>query len=84
MIANVFFGSSEESRDELRDIINPYSKEVVAQYPLCTAEDTVKALKIAQKASVNTKASTIAQRVSWLEDVTLKLKENKEDIAQTL
>jgi len=84
MIANVFFGSSEESRDELRDIENPYSKKVVAKYPLCTAEDTVKALKIAQKASIDTKASTIAQRVSWLEDVALKLKENKEDIAQTL
>ena len=84
MIANVFFGSKEESRSELRDIENPYSKKVVAQYPLCTAQDTVKALKIAQKASVDTKASTIAQRVSWLEDVALKLKENKEDIAQTL
>ncbi|MEA3552907.1 MAG: aldehyde dehydrogenase family protein [Campylobacterota bacterium] len=84
MIANVFFGSKEESREELQDIINPYSKKVVAKYPLCTAEDTVKALKIAQEASIATKASTIAQRVSWLEDVALKLKENREDIAQTL
>ena len=84
MIANVFFGSKEESREELRNILNPYSKKVVAKYPLCTKEDTLKALKIAEKASIDTKASTIAQRVSWLEDVALKLKENKEDIAQTL
>ncbi len=84
MIANIFFGSKEESREELEDIINPYSHKVVAQYPLCSAEDTQRALKIAQNASIATKASTIAQRVSWLEDVVLKLKENKEDIAQTL
>ena len=73
MIANIFFGSKEESREELEDIINPYSHKVVAQYPLCSAEDTQRALKIAQNASIATKASTIAQRVSWLEDVVLKL-----------
>ena len=84
MIANIFFGSVEESREELEDIINPYSHKVVAKYPSCSAEDTLRALKIAEKASVDTKASTIAQRVSWLEDVALKLKENREDIAQTL
>ncbi len=84
MTANIFFGSKEESRDNLKNILNPYSKKVVSSYPLCTAEDTKKALKIAQKASIATRASTIAQRVSWLEDVVLKLKENKEDIAKTL
>jgi len=84
MTANIFFGSKEKSRDNLKNILNPYSKKVVSSYPLCTAEDTQKALKIAQKASIATRASTIAQRVSWLEDVVLKLKENKEDIAKTL
>ncbi|RLA73351.1 MAG: aldehyde dehydrogenase, partial [Epsilonproteobacteria bacterium] len=43
-----------------------------------------KALKIAQKASVNTKASTISQRIDWIKDVVKKLSKNKEDIAQTL
>ncbi|MEA3384659.1 MAG: aldehyde dehydrogenase family protein [Campylobacterota bacterium] len=84
MIANIYFGSDIDTREKLESIINPYSKKVVSKYPLCTKEDTIKALKIAQKASIDTKASTIAQRVNWLEDVALKLDENKEDIAKTL
>ncbi len=84
MKANIFFGSTEEVRDELMEIVNPYTNKVVSIYPICTKEDTLKALKIAQVASKVTKASTIAQRVSWLEDVAIKLGENKEDIAQTL
>jgi len=84
MIANIFFGSNEESRSELRDIVNPYSKKVVVKYPLCTKEDTLNVLDIAQKAFMYTKASTIAQRVAWLEDVALKLEENREGIAKTI
>ena len=84
MIANIFFGSKEVSRKKLENIRNPYSKEVVSKYPICTKEDTLKALKIAQKASIDTKASTISQRVNWLKDVVKKLAKNKEDIAQTL
>ena len=84
MIANIFFGSEEEKRTELVNIINPYTKKVVTQYPNCTKEDTLKALKIAQKASLATKASTIAQRVAWLEDVASKLAQNIDDIATTI
>ncbi|MCK5111193.1 MAG: aldehyde dehydrogenase family protein [Arcobacteraceae bacterium] len=84
MKANIFFGTNEESREELTNIVNPYSKKVVSSYPICTKEDTLKALKIAQKASVDTKASTIAQRIDWLKDVVKNLSKNKEDIAQTI
>ncbi len=84
MTANIFFGSDEVSRENLESIKNPYSSKVISQYPMCTKEDTIKALKIAQKASVSAKESTIAQRVAWLEDVALKLKKYKEDIALTL
>ena len=84
MTAKIFFGSEEVSKDILEERVNPYSNKVVSKYPMCTAQDTKKALKIAQKASIATKASTIAQRVSWLEDVALKMQEQKEDIAQTL
>jgi acyl-CoA reductase-like NAD-dependent aldehyde dehydrogenase len=84
MNANIFFGTEEIVREELSEIINPYSQKVVTKYPKCTKDDTLKALEIAQKASVDTKASTIAQRVAWLEDVANKLKENKEAIAQCL
>jgi acyl-CoA reductase-like NAD-dependent aldehyde dehydrogenase len=84
MKANIFFGSTEEIRNDLENIINPFSNEVVSRYPMCTKEDTLKALEIAQTASKATKTSTISQRVNWLEDVAKKLKENKEDIAQCL
>lgn len=84
MTANIFFGSQEVKRDNLQSIVNPYSKEVVSQYPMCTKEETLKALEIAKKASVQTKASKLSQRVAWLEDVVEKLKINKEDIAKTL
>jgi acyl-CoA reductase-like NAD-dependent aldehyde dehydrogenase len=84
MIANIFFGSCEERRDVLSNRINPFTKEVVSKYPLCTKEDTIKALKIAQKASIDTKASTLSQRINWLKDVVKKLSKNKEDLARTL
>ena len=84
MKANIFFGSEEESRCKVENILNPYSNKVVSSYPICTKEDTEKALEIANLASKDTKKSTIAQRVLWLEDVILKLKENKEDMAKTL
>ena len=84
MNANIFFGSQEVIKENLSDIINPFSKRIVTKYPKCTKEDTLKALEIAQSASKNTKASTISQRVAWLEDVATKLDENKELIATCL
>jgi acyl-CoA reductase-like NAD-dependent aldehyde dehydrogenase len=84
MTANIFFGSTEEKREVLESIYNPYTNEIVSKYPMCTKEDTLKALQIAQNASVHTKASTISQRIDWLKDVVKNLSKNKEDIAQTL
>lgn len=84
MVANIFFGSNEITRESLENIINPYTKKVVSKYPMCTKEDTLKVLEIAQTASINTKTSKLSQRISWLEDVAKKLEENLEDIAKTL
>ena len=84
MIAKAFFGNTQEDNSSYIERINPYSSKVVSKAVICTADDTLRALKIAQTASKQTKASTIAQRVAWLEDVALKLQQNKEDIAQTL
>jgi acyl-CoA reductase-like NAD-dependent aldehyde dehydrogenase len=47
--AKIFMGSSEESRKEIVERKSPYSGEVVSRYPLCSAEDTKKALEIAKK-----------------------------------
>jgi acyl-CoA reductase-like NAD-dependent aldehyde dehydrogenase len=84
MIANIFFGSTEESRDNLQERISPYNNEVVSKYPICTKEDTQKALDIAQSATKEAKNSTISQRVNWLLDVADKMKESREEFAQTL
>jgi len=82
--AKVFMGSSEESRDSMRERRSPYSGEVVSRSPVCTEEDAKRALEIAQKASKATKASPLYQRVAWLEDVARMLRKYKEDIALTL
>jgi acyl-CoA reductase-like NAD-dependent aldehyde dehydrogenase len=82
--ANIFFGSTEEKRDTLENICSPYNSEVVSKYPLCTKEDTIKALNIAKIATKAMKKSSISQRVDWLLDVASKLEEQKEDIALTI
>ncbi len=84
MTANIFFGNEEVSRDNLESRVNPYTNKVVSQYPLCTREDTIKALEIAKQASIATKASTLSQRINWIKDVVKSLTKNKEDMAQTL
>lgn len=84
MVANIFMGSTEISRDVLDCRVSPYSNMVVSKYPKCTKEDTVKALEIAQKASIVCKNSTLSQRISWLEDVAKRLEENLEDVAKTI
>ena len=84
MEANIFLGTSEVERKKLESIKNPFTNKIVTYYPNCTKEDTLTALKIAQKASIATKKSTISQRINWLNDVVQKLEENLEDIALTL
>ena len=84
MTANIYFGSKEESNDNLSDRYSPYSNKIVSKAPQCSVEDTIRALNIAKEASKQTKASTLNQRVLWIEDVAKKLQQNKEDIAQTI
>ena len=84
MQAKIFFGSQEAVTDTNTQRVSPYSGKVVSMAPICTADDAKKALKIAQEATVAARASTLSQRCSWLLDVASKLRENREDIAQTL
>ncbi len=84
MVANIFFGSSEVNSSNLTKRLNPYNNEVASLAPVCTKEDTIKALQIAQKASKTCKSSSVSQRVEWLLDVASKLEEQKADIAKTL
>ncbi len=84
MHAKIYFGSQETLREDKQERKSPYDGSVVSTAPLCDAHDAKQALQIAAKAVKNTRASTLAQRCSWLLDVALKLKEHKEDIAQTI
>ena len=84
MNAKIFFGSTEATKENVSERKSPYSGEVVSTAPICDEADTNKALKIAQDATVAAKASTLSQRCNWLLDVAKKLRENKEDIAQTI
>ncbi len=52
--------------------------------PICDKEDALRALDIAKNATKSAKASTLAQRCSWLLDVVQNLRVQKEDIAKTI
>ncbi|MGE4396278.1 MAG: aldehyde dehydrogenase family protein [Sulfurimonas sp.] len=84
MVANIYFGSQETSRQELTQRVSPYSGEVVSKASICSAEDAQKALLIAKEAAKEARKSTVSQRCSWLLDVAQKLRETKEDIARTI
>ena len=84
MEAKIFFGSSEATKAEVSERLSPFDNKIVSSAPICTAEDTVRALKIAQEATPTAKASTLAQRCSWLLDVADKMQENLEDLALTI
>ena len=84
MQAKIFFGSTETTKKELSERRSPFDDKVVSTAPICNAEDTIKALEIAQAATPVAKSSTVAQRCNWLLDVAAKMKENKEDIARTI
>ena len=84
MDAKVFFGSSEVEGSSFEDRVSPYSSKVVSRAPICSADDAIKALKIAHLASKEAKKSTLSQRCNWILDVASKMKEQREDIAQTI
>jgi len=84
MQAKIYFGSDAVTKDELSERKFPFSGDVVSSAPICNEEDANKALKIAQRATKEAKASSLSQRCSWLLDVAQKLKENKEDMAKTI
>jgi acyl-CoA reductase-like NAD-dependent aldehyde dehydrogenase len=75
--AEILFGSSFESRESRVEIKNPYTKEIVSSYPVCSAVDAKKALNIAQSASRECAKSPLYQRIKWLEDVAQKLRERE-------
>jgi acyl-CoA reductase-like NAD-dependent aldehyde dehydrogenase len=84
MDAKIFFGSRQSETSSWSERHSPFSGDVVSRAPICSADDALKALTIAQNATKSAKSSTLAQRCSWLLDVAEKLRDTKEDIAKTL
>ena len=82
--AKIFFGSTEVTKEQLEERRSPFDNSVVSRAPQCDAEDTLRALKIAQDAAKETKKSPLSQRILWLEDVAKKLQESREAFAMML
>ena len=82
--AKIFFGSREETKEEVQERKSPFDGSVVSTAPVCNADDTHKALKIAKKAAKAAAKSPLSQRILWLEDVAKKLNDEKEAIAMML
>ena len=82
--AKIFFGSTEENKDAQQERKSPFDGVVVSTAPVCDADDTVRALKIAKAATKAAAKSSLSQRVLWLEDVAKRLTEQKEDFALML
>lgn len=84
MDAKIFFGSSENVTKSWSERKSPFDDKLVSRAPICSSEDALKALEIAQKAKLTCKASTLSRRCDWLLDVARILQENREDMAQTI
>jgi len=84
MEAKIFFGDIETTKTKMGEIVNPYTKKVVATFPICDASDANEALKIAEKSFKVNRQIPLSQRILWIEDVIERLKKNKEDIAKTI
>ena len=82
--AKIFFGSTQENKTEQQERKSPFDGAVVSTAPICDADDTNKALKIAKNATKMAAKSPLSQRILWLEDVAKKLSEQKEDFALML
>jgi len=82
--AKIFFGSTEETKENQQERKSPFDGAVVSRAPVCDADDTRKALKIAKMASKAAAKSPLSQRILWLEDVAKRLTEEKEHFALML
>ncbi len=82
--AKVLLGSTEVSREQVQERKSPYDGRIVSKAPVCSADDAIDALKVAQMASKEIAKSSLSQRIMWLEDVAKRLQEQKESFAQML
>ena len=79
--AKVYFGSTEERKEEKSERCSPYNGVVVSLAQVCGADDAKRALKIAAEAAPVAAKTPMSQRILWLEDVAKKLQVFREDFA---
>jgi acyl-CoA reductase-like NAD-dependent aldehyde dehydrogenase len=84
MKAHIYFGSTCKEVEEYKEVLSPYDGRIASKVAVCTQDDALKALEIAQQSSEIAKKVPLHVRVNWLLDVAKKLEMQKEDIAQTL
>ena len=84
MNAKIFFGSTQAENELWSERHSPFDDKVVSRAPICSVNDAFKALDIAQNTRLTCKASPLSQRCDWLLDVARQLRENREDMAQTI
>lgn len=82
--AKIFFGSTEDNKEEQQKRKSPFDGSVVSSAPVCDADDTKKALSIAKSAAKATGKTPLSQRILWLEDVAKKLTQEREAFALIL
>jgi len=82
--AKIFFGSTEESKKEKSERCSPFNGMVVSLAQECNADDTLRALNIAESATKRAAKTPLSQRILWLEDVAKRVEEEKEAFALML
>ena len=80
----IFFGSTEEGREESVTHKSPFDGKVVSVVPLCSAEDTKRALQVARDAARDAAKVPLSRRIQWLEDVVHTLTQDREAFAMVL
>lgn len=84
MKAHIWMGSEEIHALNYSERFSPYDGRVVSYAALCSVQDALAALTIAQKAAKIARKSPLHQRCAWLLDVASKLREEREAFAKTL
>ena len=82
--AKIFFGSTEDNKNEQQERKSPFDGSVVSTAPMCDADDTKRALSIAKEAAKAAGKTPLFQRILWLEDVAKRLTQEREAFALML
>lgn len=84
MDAHVWMGSRQIVSKSYTERFSPYDGRLVSRSAVCSAEDAQNALRIAQNGAKSARKIPLHQRCSWLLDVASKLRDQREEFAQTL